>query len=1095
VIVVLLAALMYGCGGNESKRRADVAAELRGLTPTLMKTDPGRAARDALFAQELSPTTAGTGLLFSVDAELDGVERVIEPPWHATVTALRTARDVFGSADTGQVAIWDAKSGHLVYEVKERSPVVLFAGSSRSNLVASVDADGEVQMWTLAEAGRPLVRPLIRQNRHLRDVLALGFSHRSAKLLALTRSGLLYTYDVPTGALLSSESITAFRNIAWRGHADSLSLTAAHFRMDEFSGDTTLLVASRMTGVARIDLDARRGRVMIPAGEVPGVATALAEEPYGEPEIVVGATGGVLQYEGKSRHSRLENGIPNRGVTVDESVLTSASATGIASVSLGSTETSGSYLPPGSGRPARLLADGPGGATEIGTDGSLSLLKSGYAGLNLPTSESTVAAAFMPTGELLETRGYDANHIEKLVTVNPLRTQAQNGVTTEHVEHTYLPGREWWAQPPNESPAWYVNDVTADGQYVVAGGQDPTHTAVVLVWDSRTGRPLKRLALTEGGNLTAGSGATSPSIVSQVDLLPGKHLLAAYSDLQEILVLWSTKTWEEVATVAVGPIADFSVNPSESTILIASLSDTLSNVSAGNAHSRLLFYDIGRQQIVRKENSHTTDLASFSPDGKTIVAVEAGGVIRLLDDSGRVTRHLTKLEDDSVESIAWKPGSGLLAVSLRYGGLRLVDPVSGAVSGALPPPPGDEPLGAGFAPTGSLLAGLNGVNSEHGYENEAPPSIWNLSDARLEERMCELSGSELSGAQRRHLLHDTRPAHPGCGARIPADERPTASGSPSATLGRDVDVIFKGNAHIGIATADGTVRTVASADEEIYPPPTFAWSRGGSVAWLTGDVAGLIPPRGEVAFAPCPCAGVAFAASGPIALENDASALLQFGADLGPPRRITTEGLPRYSPLVIGAANSEVVMSGYRTSPSRNTPSIVERVTEQGRGQIVQGTPQATVLQPGALSPSGDALAVVFGLSGGACYSPEFIAMLDTRRWVFHRARMPSGVTVPIVRSLFWSPAGALRAAIAPQCPATGTPTETATSARVYELRGGGFEPIEGQAFNVEEGRSATGKVAGPVSLTSNIGSLQLSVKGSAQRTTVPGISSFAVRP
>jgi WD40 repeat protein len=749
VPLVFIILALLGCGEASNRRSAHEAEQLRLQVPGMLAVDQRRALLYAVAAQQLDPTVAGNWLLQSVDAAFRGVGNVFVPTSSPAITAVRTSTAVITSDTAGHLETWDASSGQLLGSVPLKAPLVWLAASPSPYLVASADAAGQIAMWDLEDPRHPVELPLQGSKVAGKRVVALGFAARATHLLALTPTGKLYVFDVLSRKRLAVRSLQeAHGPLPWVARPAALRVSAASFVTEAYSPNTTLLVATPHDGVARIDLQRLSGSTVIPGAEISGTVSAIAEYSNAEKHIFLGTSQGTDEWNSKTHSLAVEHRGPSVGLALQGSVLTAGNAQGLASIDLATAETTGTSLSSYGGRPARTLTSGPGGAVELGRDGSISLLKAGESGINIETSnaESSIVAEFGPEGDLLETSGSDANHVESLMTVRPgVPGAAGSEVEPNRVMRRFFPSKSWWPQETSEPHGLFIDDADLDNKYVVAGGQDPTGTAVVLVWDAKTGQPLHRLPLTESGLSTQGE-TKMPSLVSQVMLFPKRHLIAAYSSLQELIVLWSTDSWKRVTTIDVGPIGSFSVSGDESTLLVDSLSDQQSNASAGNTKTRLLFISVGSGKTKREVVSEGTEFAAYSPNG-TILEVQRGGILRqMAADARQSLKPPLTIEYGTPSSLAWKPHSKVIAVGLGDRGVRLVDLSTGRVSDALPPTTGTEPVDVSFSPNGQLLAASNATTTGE-VHSQASPSIWRLNDNSLEGRACQLAGGGVTRAE------------------------------------------------------------------------------------------------------------------------------------------------------------------------------------------------------------------------------------------------------------------------------------------------------------------------------------------------------------
>jgi WD40 repeat protein len=1088
---IAVATSLSGCGGQQRLLAHD-AEQLRVQVPALLHGDQRQALLYAAAAQRLDPTTAGSWLLLSTDLGFEGVQRVLEPLDPSTVAAVRTTTAVISADSYGLVRVWDAKSGRLQATRRLKEPIVRFAASESPDLVASLDASGALAVWNLSDPGNPQRSSVGRVPGRGRDpVIALAFASQSTRLLALTRSGLLYVFDVTAGRQVRVLDLASARGqLPWGAAGSTLALTAAEITEDPFTGQTSLLMADAEKSVAETDLQSLRGHTVVPAGQFSGRAVALGGGAGSEAILAIGTDEGMAFWNPKTRTIDQQATGPSMGLSLEAGTLTTATAEGIDAVQMGSEGPEGS-LEAYAGRPARALIGGPGGSVELGQDGSISLLDPAETGIGLPTDgeESTALAQFGAEGDLLETLG-SGEDAEGLMTMKPGSPGTYYGSTVPNrVVRRYLPSKQWWAQS-GEPDGWRITTVELGSKYVVAGGQDPTGTASVLVWNAKTGRPLHRLTLTQSG-LPSSSAAhtTVPPVVTQVALLPGRHLLAAYSTLQELIVLWSTQTWQQVGAIDVGPIADFSVSPDESQLLAVSLSDEQSQLEAGNHVTRLLFASVERARVERRVPSPGTELAGYMPYASGIVAIQSGGKIRTLNSAGDPTRTPpTTLEAETPISLAWKPHSQVLAVGIQHEGVRLVDLATRSVSEPLRPPHGAEPAEISFSPDGKLLAAGN-TSSQTGYPQPTTPSIWELDDRHLEQRACRISGGAPTPAEWRSWTRGLRYVSV-CPAAPPSKMTTGSGGAPL----RDPQVALQHGEAIEAISTKGARAKIGSTEAD-DASTQFAWSEGGALAWLDDDILHLLGPAGEHE-AVCACSSVAFQGDDAVAISSTGNELVDFNSSLTRHTKLSTTGLPAFGLAIAGVAGKQMIVAGSAYNGATGPgPSSLYLVSASGHVSEV-GNPNGEIYTTGALSPSGTELALRAFENGGACFSQEHLAMLDLRSGRVSLLTMPKGVSMPVVRWVGWSAQGRLLAEVAPnECDGKDAPLKYIPEARVYEARHGTLQPAGSAGYETQSDGAVAATIHGPMPALTRTGTLTVTGGGGRLLAKVPDVSSFSVRP
>jgi WD40 repeat protein len=1085
--------LLYGCGSVQQPRLAHEARQLRAQVPGLLHSDQRQALLFAVAAQRIDPTVEGKWLLTSADQDFEGVQRVLEPVDPATLTAIRTATTVISSSRGGMVRIWDAKSGELLATKHVKSTIVKFATSYSADMLASLNAAGRLELWDLSEPRSPLRSPLGQIPDYSGDpVVAIAFAWQDTRLLALTQSGLVYVYDVTAGRRVGVLDLRhASGSLPWNAAGGALSITAGQVKEEPLTDSASLVVATAQKAVAKIDLGTLRGATLISQGQFVGSASVVAGGGPGE-TVTLCTSRGVAVWEPKTHSIQQMWGAPCTGLEAEADTLTAASAEGIDAVRMGPEgveESLNHYM----GRSARALISGPGGPLEIGEDGSISLLEREETGVNLRINEAETSsiAQFDAEGDLLETYGFGEG-AEGLMMVPPQSPGTIEGSPLPNrVIRRYRPSTLWW--PQGASARWMIDSAELDAEYVVAGGEDPTGAASVLVWDTKTGRPLQRLTTTQSG--PASRAAVEAEVrpgVTYVALLPGRHLLAAYSARQELIVLWSTETWQQVGAVSVGPIAGFSVSPDESQLLVVSLSYEQSYVESADRVTRLLFINTENAQIERQVRSPNTELASYIPEeGAGIVAIRQGGQVRVLDSEGKATRTLSSMfEGGTPQSLAWKPHSQIMAVGMHGGGVRLVDLASGHSSQPLRSPPQAEPVNLSFSPNGALLAAGNSEIYPPQSVRSAVPSVWTIEDRHLEQRACRISGGAPTAAQWRAWTGGLRyvrvcPSPAGHGGQL-SGKALIAGPQLALQHGEEIEAV----------SASGARAKIGSAEPD-SAPTTFAWSKEGTLAWLNGDILHLLEASGKSQEVACACSSVAFADNGVVAVLGRGQALVDFGHSLAHRSEVQTVGLPPYGLVIVGVAKQGVVVAGSEgnggaTGPS---PSSLYLVGESGRARRLASL-QGLVYEPGALSPAGDELAMSEVESSGTCFAPERLGILDLQSGRVSFPTMPAGVSGPRVRELGWSSGGHLTAQIAPtDCNASDQPLKDEPEARLYEEQDSRLLAREPVGYETQHGASVLAEVQGAVPSVAEGGTLTIVGERGNLLARIAQVSSFSVMP
>jgi hypothetical protein len=1091
--IILLGA--GGCGG-QGDHGSDQARDLRRLVPTYLHSNPRRGVLAALVAQRIEPTVAGRNLLLTADLTSRNITRTIVPPWQHTQAATSTNRTVIAASTDKRIATWQSSTGRLLFQRQLPSTISRLTTAAHGQVIVSLDGAGSLASWELSDPTQPAERVLAKVPVRPTSIVALALAENDTRAVLITEDGTLYRYDLVTGAKLATMGWRQLINGAITTHRTGHPrITSASFSTNEFTGATTALVATAARGIFRIELANTPGKRVIPSGALTGTVSSLLEAEYSEPRYFVGTKAGVSMFseDGESRGDY--RGLSATGVALareplaDGVTLLASNLDGTAPLTLNAPSTSSTSLPEAIGPEVASLAQGATGPVATATDGTILIAGSEPTGIGIPTSEDTSTAAFTADGDLLETRGFDANHIERLVKVKPgAIVKPDTTYREEPVLTSYYPSRSWWNPEEATHSGWYVNSVSNDRRFVVAGGQDPTRTAVVLVWNAKSGAPLHRLALTEGAPLGDGTrGELTPTIVSQVGLIPSKHLLVAYSLAQELLVFWSTDTWQQVASLPVGPIGDFDVSPDEESLVLVSLSDDLSQVHAGRSQSSIGFVDLSSLKEVRHFHLHGGELAGFNAKGTGLIVLASNGLIlsqRTL--TGTPMGKPIGPETGVLEGVAIDRRSSEAALAVRNGGVVLVDLASGAQTPLISSPAGAHPLGIEFSPTGNMLLTTNGIESDQGYSTQTRPSLWDLSERTLERRACALIGGEPSSETWHRWL-------PGVSRRSVCNSHPHEyHANPS--LISDPQLAYEQGNTIYVATESGSHEPVGEVVEQTTPP-LFAWSSTGALAWIAEDVLNVITPSAGLRRTPCPCSGVVFDGERPVALEANGSGVISFKRDLTRHNRRSINIDARYTATLLAITKAGLLVSGYPEEPQRNSDSQVYLVPPSGPVERIKSLPPGQVQPMTVTSPRRDLVALAFIESGGACYSPESLAVVNTETGHIAIPAMPQGLDAPIIRSLRWSTTGQLKAMIAPTCSSKTGGEANEPSGQEYELRAGKLIATEAHAYEREQNDVLTAEITGPVARATDTGALTVSHERVATEFRIPKVRTFSVRP
>jgi WD40 repeat protein len=1072
LVAVLLSLVLHSSNGDGAKIK-NVAEGTLAIAPRYLDERPGVAARLALAGDRLKPSVAAELSMLSVAIDSAGVERVIDGGSAEVTAAIRASSLLITADEQGVVRVWRPHTGLLLGRTRVPDPVVVMADTEAARLLVAADKHGRLSLIDLSNPTEPSVSRLPGKGDG-EPPLALAFANHGVEIVTLSRQGVVEQLDTMTGRVLSRWSLREVEGaVPWRRTPGSLKLAAASFDSQGYGDYGRLLVGLPDGAAVRIELKSRRGRTMVPAGFAPGRITALAESPYGH-EVAIAATGGYLSSESGEARPVVRRGLEATGVTFDpdDYTLWVANREGVSSLNEG-------VELPFAGRPVTALTTGRGGVVGIDLEGAVSVLGEAAAGLALPEVAASTFAAFAPNGRLLIEEG-SPGYVYRLVALRAGHGLEYGQVTSNPERQSYEPDPDWWP----EEDGFSVEAGAIDDEFAVVGGQDPTGTAVVLVWDASSGRPLRRLPLSTGSVETL-----EPSVVTEVLLLPEKHLLAAYSAVQQLIAIWSTDSWEQVASVPVGSIGSMALSPDESKIVAIGGS---AEEPEGEGGTELVFVDVDSGAVAGRVSREGITDAAWSPDEERLAVVGTDGKLRILSADGEnELRSPIQLEDAPL-ALAWRPDGEEIAVAM-FDSLVLADPLSGVVSPPFPTDGSDSIVHhLDWSRDGRFLAAAAWQWSEdgEGYEPDST-QIWTVGGPRLQRRMCQLAGGATSQEEWDELVGT---AEPKALCRAPALSRPFPLGEGVDRLDA-VDLVFRSGNDLFAADLEGHAAEIGRTEDDIFPGVSLGWG-DETVAWATQGEVGMMGLGARQAEEwTCLCNGAALHDGELIALGSDGRQLFEFSPGRDSPRTIALHGRPGLEPRLMGFLGDEAVVAGYATPPERPTPSTVYLIDAKAHVTKLATDRHGAAHPPFAQSADGDVVAFTSTISGGACYSPSAVGIVSR-----NAAGRPE-VTYPtiddddpqVVRSLFVRPNGTVEAALAPiGCDEEGTAPTDAADATRYVLRGNNWSPTPDQSFDVQRSGPALATISTPKRYQEDG---NLTVESGEERTIAGEVEQVWMRP
>lgn len=1010
--VLLRQAQSGGDGGGEEPPEGTVST-----VHAVLADRPEEAALAALATNRSNPSTEAELAMIDVAVDGKGLERVVDTGSEEVTAALVLERDLLTAGSDGSVQVWGREDGALLGEVEAGAPLVALADTEASSpFVAAIDRRGAVELVDLTDPRRPRLLPLGTALSTGEEPLAVAFSREPVEVVAVGAGGEILRVDATTGEIVSRTSLeTIHGTLPWREDPDHLQLTAAKFVPEVYEDEEGLLVATSDGAVVDVDLGRGQGKTVLDAGFAPGRVLSVDRVPYVEPELVVGTSNGfVVPDEAEfGDELRIERGPPVTGVAIDfDEGFWRGGEEGV-------------MLPEEEGRlssgPAiRELSSGFHGIAAINPGGRVSVLGEAGSGISLDETEITPVAGFDPAGRLLIAEGYDANHIEEIRAVRPQPRLPGDEYQEEKVLETYRPDPDWW--PEAEDPdALYLNDVVGDGEYVVAGGQDPNGEAAVMVWDSESGEPLHHLALGTGGLSTA-----LPSIVAKVLLLPERNEIVAYSAAQELLAIWSTESWELEDSIPIGAVGDVSLSPDESTIVALGLGED-EEYTEPDEPIELTFVDVGRAEIDHEVELPGIVAAALSPDGNTLAVADQKGFLRFRSADGREQTAPPIDLAGGPETLAWRPDGKAVAVALADGGIVIADPESRDASEPLPHEGFQTVTGLSWSPDAGMLAALRAELEEEGEGYDpAPAEVWTLDSRSLQRRMCELAACRAQGDS-------------------PAGEFDDASRLDSVAL------VFRRDGDLLAAGEDGETARIGNLEQYPSPTPAFDWSDHG-LAWSAPGQVSVLTPGAEAPRSwPCACSGVAWDGEEVLSLEMNGGALVRIDPERGALRTTPLQGVSPYSPTLLDVVGGAPIIATYEREPDRSTLSVLSWLDPNGVARKI-ATAHGSIYGHWPSASQG-ALAFVAGLSSGVCYSTAGVGIVSKGADGGFDVRYPAsplGEEASYVRSAQVAADGSISATFGLIGCDDGILEDEEPAAERYRLEGGRWQPTGEKGFDVQ---------------------------------------------
>ena len=742
---------------RDSLRRQDASMS---LAAQALAADPGDtplAARLALAAYRVSPTPEAIAALAHVSQDNAPVTRVMQADAHPIMTSAQDANgtDLFTDSDDGVLRRWDMTSGRLLAHTTSASPVEVLAADPSGAKLLGVDENLNMLVWDTGNrngfAPPTTVVDTIEGVTPQTSALAAGFYDAGTKVYAVLHDGTIMTASLADSSDQHRETIgTALAHAGISplpAQSDIVAAETGPFKAAGGKADSRIMLATVDNRIVSLDLDTDAAAAVLGGAAFPGSIHDIAVDPRSEgTELAVVSGGGVGLWAVSSGTSLGSvQGLTHSAASVDFDTaqmpdgsdhLVIGSDSGAAIVPVppataaedslnasltvphgGSLQT---FSPPVPGGPGTLLA-----VTD--DTGAVTVVDSGTERRELPRTAPSTVMAFDGHGDLLLNSVDEENRTQGLYSIKPSTTQSSKDYATVQ---SYLPPAAWWPQ----GGTFYVNNAILDDRFAAAAGQDPGRKGAVLVWDAKTGTPVKYLTL-PGGTQSNNAGIPNFALTVQDD--PALNLLVA-RDNDGRVIAWSTTTWQQTMLISTGASGgDLALSPDGTTAAV-DLAFGDPKASGSDRKSALGFIDLRTRRLTQDPEQSLPYRIRYSPRGDQLAEVTTSGTLRLLTASGTPETEDIRLPSYAA-GLAYSPGGDRVAVVLNDSETALYDTATGArVDEDLPGQYADTTEGAVWSPSGTVLAIDTGQRTTD-YTQAEGVELWDMNPADWAAGMCTLA--------------------------------------------------------------------------------------------------------------------------------------------------------------------------------------------------------------------------------------------------------------------------------------------------------------------------------------------------------------------
>ncbi|MGW1509431.1 hypothetical protein [Streptomyces sp. NPDC002394] len=350
-----------------------------------------------------------------------------------------------------------------------------------------------------------------------------------------------------------------------------------------------------------------------------------------------------------------------------------------------------------------------------------------------PTSHADVVS-FGPDGLLLLADGGEPFSSDSVYTIDPRTTPeiALNPAAQQYAHVAEYPLRD----------TFEFRDAATAGSLVAAVGRSDDNAAAAVVWRGKGADP-KVLPVPGPGRVAAGERLlTSVAFVPEADLLVARHATGP-------LMIWSTKTWQLVATIPLTAGSGLAVHGTQALAL----------ENRGAEGPRIVLVDLTTRAITRSAAAPGARFLDWSRDGTRIAVLAQDNTVHYRD---------TALKETGAPLVLPETAEAPTAMALSPDGRRIAIAVDDQVlvhetaTGlqALPTLPAAAVPGTlrlSWSPDGDFLAGV-GRRDDSDYYAAGAANVWRVGGIDWRRQICRWTGGTgLSTGEWRSHIGDRHP--------------------------------------------------------------------------------------------------------------------------------------------------------------------------------------------------------------------------------------------------------------------------------------------------------------------------------------------------